>query len=88
MLDDSIKELESRSLERIASAGTAEELEAVRVEALGRKGGLTQFSKEMGKLAPEERWAVIAYVRALERARNGKAADVADPAERKILGLQ
>lgn len=40
------------------------------------------------KLAPEERWAVIAYVRALERARNGKAADVADPAERKILGLQ
>ncbi len=55
MLDDSIKELESRSLERIGSAATAEELEAVRVDALGRKGGLTQFSKEMGKLAPEER---------------------------------
>jgi phenylalanyl-tRNA synthetase alpha chain len=30
-------------------------LEAVRVEALGRKGALAQISKEMGKLAPEER---------------------------------
>src|SRR4051812_40640809 len=55
MLENAIQELESRSLERIASAATAEELEAVRVEALGRKGGLTQFSKDMGKLAPEER---------------------------------
>src|SRR5689334_7850602 len=55
MLDQSIQELESRSLGRIASAQSAEELEAVRVDALGRKSGLTQFSKEMGKLAPEER---------------------------------
>lgn len=57
LLEESIQELESRSLARIASAATAEELDAVRVEALGRKGALTQFSKEMGKLAPEERKA-------------------------------
>jgi phenylalanyl-tRNA synthetase alpha chain len=55
MLDDSIRELEARSLERIAAAKTAEELEAVRVDALGRKGALAAFSKEMGKLTPEER---------------------------------
>ena len=55
MIEQSIRELESRSLARIAAAQTAEELEAARVEALGRKGGLTQFSKEMGKLSPEER---------------------------------
>src|SRR4051794_1690817 len=55
MLEESIQELESRSLARIASAATAEELEAVRVDAVGRKGALTQFSKDMGKLAPEER---------------------------------
>jgi phenylalanyl-tRNA synthetase alpha chain len=55
MLQASIEELESRSLERIASASTAEELEAARVEVLGRKGALTVLSKEMGKLAPEER---------------------------------
>jgi len=55
MLDESIQELESRSLARIRSATTPDELEAARVDALGRKAGLTQFSREMGKLAPEER---------------------------------
>src|SRR5579864_1335439 len=56
MLDDRIRELESGFLARIASACSAEELEAVRVEALGRKeGALTLIGKEMGKLAPEER---------------------------------
>jgi phenylalanyl-tRNA synthetase alpha chain len=55
MLDDSIQELESRSLARIQSAASPEELEAVRVEALGRKGTLAQIGKEMGKLAPEDR---------------------------------
>jgi len=38
------------------------------------------------KLSPEDRWAVIAYVRALERARHGTVADV--PADHKAdLGL-
>ena len=56
MLDESIQELAARALERIAAAGTAEELEAVRVEMLGRKGGaLAGISKGMGKLSPEER---------------------------------
>jgi phenylalanyl-tRNA synthetase alpha chain len=55
MLVSSIEELESRALERIAAARTAEELEAARVEAIGRKGRLDQLFKEMGKLAPEER---------------------------------
>jgi phenylalanyl-tRNA synthetase alpha chain len=57
MSDHSIEELESRSLARIASAASAEELEAVRVEVLGRKGALTLAGKEMGKLTPEERKA-------------------------------
>ncbi len=55
MLDESIQEFESRSLARIASADSAAGLEAARVEALGRKAGLNQFSRELGKLAPEER---------------------------------
>src|SRR4051812_2059088 len=55
MLDDSIQELESRSLARIASAQSPEELETVRVEALGRKGTLADVGKGMGKLAPEDR---------------------------------
>ena len=55
MLDQSIQELEARSLERIAAAASEDELEAVRVEALGRKGPLAQAGKEMGKLPPAER---------------------------------
>ena len=55
MLDSSIRDLQAGSLARIASAGSLEELEAVRVQALGRKGALDQFFKQMGKLAPEER---------------------------------
>jgi cytochrome c553 len=39
------------------------------------------------KLAPEDRWAVVAYVRALQRAHQGKAADVTDAAARNTLGL-
>ena len=39
------------------SAKTSEELEAVRVEVLGRKGVIAQMSKDMGKLSAEERAA-------------------------------
>ena len=55
MLDQSIQELEARFLERAGTASSEAELEAVRVEALGRKSPLAQFGKEMGKLAPEDR---------------------------------
>jgi phenylalanyl-tRNA synthetase alpha chain len=55
MLQESIQELEARSLQRIAVAQTPDELEAVRVDALGRKGALAEISKGMGKLAPEEK---------------------------------
>jgi len=39
------------------------------------------------KLAPEDRWAVVAYVRALQRAQQGTVADVTDAAGKKALGL-
>ncbi len=40
------------------------------------------------KLVPEDRWAVVAYVRALQRAQQGTAADVTDAAAKKSLGIQ
>jgi mono/diheme cytochrome c family protein len=40
------------------------------------------------KIGPEDRWAVVAYVRALQRAQQGTAADVADPAAKSNLGIQ
>jgi mono/diheme cytochrome c family protein len=43
--------------------------------------GRNTMSPYADKLSPEDRWAVIAYVRALERAREGTLADV--PADHK-----
>jgi mono/diheme cytochrome c family protein len=40
------------------------------------------------KLTPEERWQVVAYVRALQRAQQGGVADVSDAAGKKELGIQ
>jgi phenylalanyl-tRNA synthetase alpha chain len=55
MLDESIQELASGYLARIASVQTPAELETIRIEAAGRKGALAEISKGMGKLDPEER---------------------------------
>lgn len=40
------------------------------------------------KLSPDDRWAVVAYVRALQRAQLGTAADVTDAAAKQTLGIQ
>lgn len=50
-------------------------------------GKNTMFSYA-DKLIPEDRWAVVAYVRALQRAQQGKPADVTDAAAKSTLGLQ
>ncbi|MGA2435501.1 MAG: phenylalanine--tRNA ligase subunit alpha [Bryobacteraceae bacterium] len=54
-LEESLREIEAGALARIAAASNLEELEAVRVDVLGRKGTLAQIGKQMGRLAPEER---------------------------------
>lgn len=40
------------------------------------------------KLTPHERWAVVAYVRALQRSHEGTVADVTDPAAKQTLGIK
>ena len=55
MLEDQIKQLQAAALARIQEARSIDALEAVRVDMLGRKGSLGQFSKEFGKLAAEVR---------------------------------
>lgn len=55
MMEDDLAALAASALGRIETAGTAEELEAVRVEILGRKGALANVSKDMGKLTAEGR---------------------------------
>ena len=50
-----LKELRERSLKAIAGTDSAEELEALRVQYLGKKGELTAILKQMGRLSAEER---------------------------------
>jgi len=55
VLEDQIQQLQAAALERIEDARSMDALEAVRVDVLGRKGSLGQFSKEFGKLTPADR---------------------------------
>src|SRR5215831_3913919 len=55
MLEKQIHELYEAALARIDTAGSPQDLEAVRADVLGRKGALALISKDMGKLAQEER---------------------------------
>ena len=55
MLEGKLEELSQSAKTRFLAAATADELEALRVEILGRKGTLAAVSKDMGKLSPEER---------------------------------
>jgi phenylalanyl-tRNA synthetase alpha chain len=57
VLEEQIQKLQADALGRIEDARSMDALEAVRVDVLGRKGSLGQFSKEFGKLAPGERAA-------------------------------
>ncbi len=58
MIETQLSELAAAAEARIAAVTTAEELEAIRVEVLGRKGKLAEVSKDMGKLSPEQRGVV------------------------------
>ena len=81
-----MQDLLDSALARIHAAATAEELEAVRVEVLGRKGVLAQLSKDMGKLSPEERAARGKFINTSKQALEERLAKRANPAfERAAL---
>jgi len=55
VLEDKIQSLHSHALHQLQASTTLEAVEAVRIEALGRKGKLNELSKELGKLPPDQR---------------------------------
>jgi phenylalanyl-tRNA synthetase alpha chain len=89
MLEARLSELRASALAGIAAVGSPEDLERVRVDVLGRKGTLAQISKEMGKVAPEQRGTAgklyNAVKQEIEAAFEGKANLFAEGALRARL---
>ncbi|MGU9956811.1 MAG: phenylalanine--tRNA ligase subunit alpha [Arenicellales bacterium WSBS_2016_MAG_OTU3] len=54
-LNNMLNELKVQALQAIAKADDAQELDAVRVQYLGKKGELTLQLKQIGSVAPEQR---------------------------------
>lgn len=54
-MEQQLAELKASALARIAQAPSLDELEAVRVEYVGRKGALNEISQGMRKLAPDQK---------------------------------
>ena len=54
-LNNMLNELKVQALQAIANADDAQELDAVRVQYLGKKGELTLQLKQIGSVAPEQR---------------------------------
>jgi phenylalanyl-tRNA synthetase alpha chain len=50
-----LQELKTQATQEIGATATLEDLEALRVKYLGKKGELSQILRGMGKLSPEER---------------------------------
>ena len=61
-----VKAIEQEALMRIQSANTLDELEAVRVAYLGKKGQISQHLQQLGTLPPDERKAFGAAINAIK----------------------
>ena len=84
-MDQSIIELQQRLDAAVAQAGSLAELDALRVEYLGKKGFVTALLKNMGKLSPEEKKTFGQEVNALKDHASQAIADRAAVLEREQL---
>ncbi len=66
MEDNRLKKIEEEALKEIEAARTGEELEAVRIKYMGRKGLFTDFLKSMKELSQEKRAATGARANKLK----------------------
>ena len=77
---DDLESLRASVIRAIAAAGSLDALEDVRVDALGKKGRLTELMKTLGGLAPEAR-------KERGQALNALKADIAERIERRKAEL-
>ena len=87
-LDTTISELHQGALAQLASADTLDAVEAVRVEALGRKGRLAEISKQFGKLDAQERARIGKLLNAAKQELESKIDARQAELERQALDLR
>lgn len=76
------------TLAQIAGAATIDALEAVRVEALGKKGWVSALLKTLGKMTPEERQAQGPVIQGIRASVADAIADRKEALERAELEAQ
>ena len=81
-----LEAIRAKALEAIGGAEKAEDLEALRVQYLGKRGELTAVLKQMGKLSAEER-PVIGQLANEVRAKLEVSPDI-DPKELEKMALE
>ncbi|MGA9288751.1 MAG: phenylalanine--tRNA ligase subunit alpha, partial [Anaerobacillus sp.] len=54
-MQERLQTLKEEALAQIQQASSMKEVQDIRVKYLGKKGPITEISKGMGKLSPEER---------------------------------
>ena len=64
-----IKEIKKQYLDAIFRASSEEELEVVRLQAIGKKGDITLKMRELGNMKPDERLKIGPQLNALKELR-------------------
>jgi len=85
LLTNQIELLHSIAIEHLNAATTLENIEAVRVEALGRKGKLAEISKQFGKLGAEERASIGKLLNAAKQELESKIEGRAAALQARVL---
>lgn len=84
-LENALSDLQARAVAEIARAASLEELEKLRVEALGRKGALAQVSRRLAGLPAEERARIGRLLNAVKQELEERLADRQADFERQAL---
>ncbi|MFQ5936238.1 MAG: phenylalanine--tRNA ligase subunit alpha [Acidiferrobacterales bacterium] len=88
LIQEQLRRLVDEANAAIASAETAERVEALRVQYLGRRGQLTDQLKRLGALSPEERPLVGKLVNDAKRTLQGRLSVRKDELQRVARGAR
>ncbi len=87
-MQEKLKKIREEALARLTEAGSAEEINEIRVAFLGKKGALTEVLKGMRDVAPEDRPKVGGWVNDTRKLIEDKLAEVQQLVAEKALAAR